>query len=156
MEMTIMVAAVAQPSPVPTSSLKTPEEARRPPGVLVADDEPSVRQVMSWFLGRAGCNVWCAENGLDAVRFYSAYQPSIDLILLDVEMPTLDGCGAARVLRRLNSRVRICFMSGALDGPLTERLLDLDPVWVFPKPFPVASVVELLQQLIRVERSRNA
>src|SRR4051812_24803482 len=107
-----MAPAVQEPRPAPCSPPARSEAERRPPGILVADDDPAVRQVLAWFLRQAGCAVWCAENGLDAVRTYFGYQQCIDLVLLDIDMPLLDGCHAARVLRRVNPLVRFCFMSG--------------------------------------------
>ncbi len=116
-------------------------------GILVVDDEPSIRHALQRFLSRGGFNVWVAGDGLEGSALYQQHQGEIDLVLLDVEMPGFDGRRTARLLRRLDPKVRFCFMTGAMERYPAEDLLDLGAVWVFPKPFPVLSVVEILRQL---------
>jgi diguanylate cyclase (GGDEF)-like protein len=69
--------------------------------VLVADDEPSVREVLRRALGSEDCRVLAAADGERAVDL--AFERSPDLVLLDIDMPRLDGWG---VLRRLREAAR--------------------------------------------------
>ena len=86
-------------------------EARRK--ILVADDEPSIREILSIQLARMGFEVVTAEDGLEAVAAYEAQRP--DLVLLDVMMPRLNGLNACQQIRTLEKksgrRVPILFLT---------------------------------------------
>ena len=86
-------------------------EARRK--ILVADDEPSIREILSIQLARMGFEVVTAEDGLEAVAAYEAQRP--DLVLLDVMMPRLNGLNACQQIRMLEKksgrRVPVLFLT---------------------------------------------
>src|ERR1041385_1655495 len=90
-------------------SLTTPRESS--PGILVADDEPCIRNLLGVVLGRYGFRVWLAPHGEQAVELYCRHRSEIALVLLDVRMPVLDGPATFAALRRINPTVRCCFMS---------------------------------------------
>ncbi len=74
-----------------------PETERGPAEVLVVEDDPLLRRVLSLTLGRAGYGVQLAADGLSGVHIARAVRP--DLILTDICMPGLDGIEAARAIR---------------------------------------------------------
>lgn len=66
--------------------------------VLVVDDDRDVRELVTFALERAGCQVVAANDGVDALeKLADGFAPAI--IVLDLEMPRLDGEGFLRVLR---------------------------------------------------------
>ena len=71
--------------------------------VLLADDSQSNRLVLTELLRRRGCEVDVATNGLEAVE---SVQRSIhDVVLMDIDMPVMDGVAALQALRRLGGRI---------------------------------------------------
>ncbi|MCX7176903.1 MAG: fused response regulator/phosphatase [Proteobacteria bacterium] len=82
--------------------------------VLVVDDTPSIRQLLQIFLKKLGYDVLLAENGLQAVEKVSS-EP-IDLVLMDVMMPLMDGYAATRRIKALSGErwIPVVFLS-ALD-----------------------------------------
>lgn len=84
--------------------------------ILVADDSPSDRLILSALLRRQGHAVEEAADGAEAVARFQARRP--DLVLLDVMMPVMDGLAAARALRALagDDLVPVIFLT-ALQGP---------------------------------------
>src|SRR5947207_4878303 len=77
------------------SFMMSPEFAMgRKPGVLVVDDEPAVRVVLSVGLRRLGFPVWEAANGDEAVRIYKQHRDCIEAVLLDVCLPGVDSPAA--------------------------------------------------------------
>jgi PleD family two-component response regulator len=68
-----------------------------PISILIADDEPTIVQVISRFLGREGFSVDIAVNGQEALE--KIYKKSPDVLLLDVKMPVLDGLSVCEKLR---------------------------------------------------------
>jgi len=74
-----------------------PERALR---VLVADDHPANRRIVELMLAEAA-EVTCVENGLEAVRAYLVERP--DVVLMDMQMPVMDGLSAVSEIRRLEA-----------------------------------------------------
>lgn len=69
--------------------------------VLVVDDQPINREIVCELLSSAGITVWQAENGQEALDVLFAEGPLLfDAVLMDVQMPVLDGLAATRALRK--------------------------------------------------------
>src|SRR5262245_47163997 len=100
--------------PRPPAAPVPPEDgsATRPPGILVVDDEVHVLAVLAVALRQAGFCVWTAADGTAALETYPQYRGAIDLVLLDVRMPGLDGPQTLAALRRQDPGLRCCFLSG--------------------------------------------
>jgi CheY-like chemotaxis protein len=65
--------------------------------VLVVDDAPDNRELISLFLTRSGARVECAENGTEGIR--KAIDKEFDVILMDIQMPGIDGVDTTKRLR---------------------------------------------------------
>ena len=79
--------------PLPGGNLRPPG----PPRVLVVDDHDTVRRLCTRILRRDGYDVFEAADGQEALEL--ARTKAIDLVLLDISMPVLDGFGLAAALR---------------------------------------------------------
>jgi two-component system, response regulator PdtaR len=123
-------------------------EARLPaPRILVAEDETLVRLDLSAMLAEAGYEV-CAEaaDGLEAVRLAAEHEP--DAILMDANMPRLDGVAAAR--RILATRdVPIVMLTGFAYGELIDRAYDAGVVRYLVKPVGEREVIDALSAVVR-------
>lgn len=91
------------------------------PSILVADDDPSLREVVRYTFERAGFIVRLVCDGAAAVREVARDAP--DLVILDITMPELDGIDACRAIRA-SSRVPIVFLSSRDDE--LDRVLGLE------------------------------
>ena len=94
--------------------------------ILIADDDPHIRDVLSFALEKAGMQPTLAEDGrqaLDTFRSQAARNQSADLIVLDINMPELDGLEVCREIRKF-SDVPILFLSSRDDE--IDRILGLE------------------------------
>jgi two-component system cell cycle sensor histidine kinase/response regulator CckA len=118
------------------------------PAVLVADDEVTVRHLLEVVLHLQGFNAWFAADGREALDIYERHGQAIDVVLLDVCMPELDGPHTLDGLRRMNPDVLCCFMTGDAGGYSTDDLLQRGAVHIFTKPFLPADFVAVLRKLL--------
>jgi two-component system, cell cycle sensor histidine kinase and response regulator CckA len=122
--------------------------ARRRPGILVVDDEETLRDLLNWALQRQGFVVWLAADGRDALHLYEAERMAIDLVLLDMNMPGLDGLQTIRALQQINPAMRWCFMSGGVDCEDVAGLSQGGALRFFAKPFNPSEVAQILWGLV--------
>jgi DNA-binding NtrC family response regulator len=113
--------------------------------ILIVDDEACMRGLLMIGMQQAGFVVWLAANGHEAIEVYRRHQETIDVILMDVRMPGLDGPQTLAVLQSLNPQVRCCFMSGDLGAYTEDGLLDRGAAAVIHKPFLLTDVAQLLR-----------
>ncbi|HEV7817177.1 MAG TPA: EAL domain-containing protein [Janthinobacterium sp.] len=73
--------------------------------VLVADDDPVMRMLMLEMLSQVGLDAIEAEDGVQALAYYKSMSP--DLVLLDVDMPAMDGFAVCREIRRIETTVTV-------------------------------------------------
>jgi CheY-like chemotaxis protein len=121
--------------------------------VLVVDDEPAVRRMLDFALRSHGFAVRAASGGEAAVGLYRRHRGTVDVVLLDVRMPGLDGPQTLLALRQIDPAVRCVFMTGGTGDHTGEQLLDMGAAWVLAKPF--RSLDEVMRVLAAVARRQH-
>jgi CheY-like chemotaxis protein len=119
----------------------------RNPGILIADDMGLMLTLLKLELEPRGFNVWLAVDGDDALDLYRRHRSQIDVVLLDVQMPGLDGPHTLEALQRCNPDVVACFMTANSSIYSEEDLLERGAACVFNKLCRPAEVVNWLQML---------
>lgn len=122
--------------------------------VLVVDDEPTIAEVVSRYLERAGYDTRVAADGVQALAAAASRRP--DLVVLDLMLPGVDGL---EVMRRLRERDRIAVILLTAKGEEADRIIGLrqgaDDYVVKPF-FPAELVARVDAVLRRVETSAEA
>ncbi len=118
--------------------------------ILVVDDEPAMVGALGALLGQAGHRIIAAYDGDEALRRFRS--DPVDVVLLDLAMPGLDGADVCRQLRA-HSDTPIIVVSGERDRAATAQLLDLGADDYVRKPFRAD---ELLARIRAVTRRRAA
>jgi signal transduction histidine kinase len=80
--------------------------------ILVVDDEPDIRELTQEALESFGYSVQCAASGEQALELYQRNGTSIDLVLMDLSMPGMGGCGCLQELLRLDPSAKVVIISG--------------------------------------------
>jgi two-component system OmpR family response regulator len=119
--------------------------------ILVVDDSPIVHELARAALELAGWSADCTESGAEAVALDAVERP--DAILLDVEMPGMDGPATLAALRtRPGARTPVVFLTGHDDPAQRARLAALDVDGVLGKPFDVTGLAGDLAVLLGWDR----
>lgn len=118
--------------------------------ILVVDDDPHIREVISFALEKADMNVRLASDGKQALQ--SFVELSADLIVLDINMPEMDGLACCREVRKV-SEVPILFLSSRDDE--IDRILGLEIGGddYVTKPFSPRELVARINAILK--RTRN-
>ena len=122
-------------------------EAAMPSSVLVVDDDDAIRSVLERSLGYEGFRVTSAADGAAALRVLRDH--SVDCIVLDVQMPEVDGLEVCRRLRRAGDATPIILLT-AFDG-VSERVggLEAGADDYLVKPFAFDELVTRVNALLR-------
>ena len=109
--------------------------------VLVVDDEAPVRILAQQVLEEFGFEVLTAEDGLKAVETYRRLGTSIDLILLDLTMPNMDGEQALRVIQELDPEVKVLLSSGYSRNETMKRFQGCRVAGFVAKPYEMQELL---------------
>lgn len=119
-------------------------ETARPRRVLVVDDDPMVREVLSTYLSEDGYEVELAVNGREGLAKFAA--GSFDIVLTDRSMPEMEGDELAREVKKLKPHVPVILVTGFGDimASTGEKPEGVDIV--MNKPFTMAGLQNMLAQ----------
>jgi len=115
--------------------------------ILIADDEPHVREILSEILETLGYRVLQAENGLEAIQLFEAHQKEISLALLDVVMPHCGGMKLARKIREIAPSLPILFLTG-YDQEHALGSEEMEQSEILTKPVQFDALSHTIRQLL--------
>ena len=121
----------------------TTPEAR----LLVVDDEPSIRELLTASLRFAGFDVMPAADGAEALRLAEQYRP--DLVVLDIMLPDLDGFTVTRKLRERGRDVPVVFLTARDETSDKVTGLTVGGDDYVTKPFSLEEVVARIRAVLR-------
>ena len=113
--------------------------------ILVVDDDPQVREVMAELLESAGYSVSRAKSGREAIE--SLHRGRFDVMVLDLEMPDLDGFDVLKVTRSEFTGLKVLVVSGYLDGGLLKAAECLGAAATLNKTQAPRSLVKMVRRL---------
>ncbi|MFD4277064.1 response regulator transcription factor [Streptomyces cyaneofuscatus] len=118
-----------------------------PQRILIVDDEPAVREALQRSLAFEGYGTQVAVDGYDALAMAEAYAP--DLIVLDIQMPRMDGLTAARRIRATGSTTPILMLTAR--DTVGDRVTGLDAGAddYLVKPFELDELFARIRALLR-------
>jgi DNA-binding response OmpR family regulator len=116
--------------------------------ILVADDEPAVLRSLEFILKKEGYRVLTAVNGQEAYDLASQNLP--DLVLLDVQMPRMDGNQVCRQLRDQESSSKLYIIMITAKGQESDRVNSMESGAneYITKPFSPRKVVARVKEIL--------
>ena len=122
--------------------------------VLIADDIRDVRFIAQHFLSKAGCQILTAENGqqaLDQIEKAQRSDEPFDVVLMDMQMPVLDGEAAVRQLRSDGNEIPVIALTADAMKGTRRRLLEAGFDEYLSKPLRPARLLEVVGRLVSQE-----
>lgn len=113
--------------------------------VLVVDDDERIREVMVEALATRQRDVLAAASGEEALEIVK--KTSVDLVLLDLQMPGLDGVETFRELQRLRPGVPVVIVTGYPDSALMAQALEIGPFTMISKPVDYTQIRKIVDRI---------
>jgi len=135
----------AETRPDPATQTPLPSRLVR---VLVVDDDEPVRELAQEYLERAGMAVHGASGGAEALELLRKEAPEIDVVILDLRMPGLDGIQVLEQIRRDHADLPVVLASGHSRAESAERAGQLAPAGYLEKPYTPEELVEAVSRAL--------
>lgn len=141
---------ILQNSPQPDEQLIVKGSAN----LMIIDDEDVVRIITGELLKKLGYNVFSFANGKKAINFYKSNFKNIDLVLLDKQMPEIDGLVVYDELKKIKANVKAILLTGFNIDSNIENIFMKDQNLVIQKPVSVEKLSQAISQLIQLKKEK--
>ena len=121
--------------------------------VLIADDSRMIRNLLIKNL-ETDYSIFAEKDGMKAVKTFGANQDNIDIVILDYEMPELDGYKTLQVIRRMKKDIPVIILSGTLDEKRVASLYKLGANKIMSKPVDLNKLSQEIKDLLRIKDIR--
>ena len=140
---------------LPTSDKKVPKEVYTAktilPGtesILLVDDEISIVEVCRDILANLGYKIYTADSGHEAIDIYNANKDEIDLVILDMIMPGMNGGETYKQLKAINPDVKVILSTGFSGSDQAQQILDSGCQALIQKPFRVDDLSQKIREVL--------
>ncbi|MCI0538251.1 MAG: response regulator [Verrucomicrobiales bacterium] len=123
--------------------------------ILLVDDEEMVRMVVRAVLGYRGYAIVEVTNGEEALQKLTDKPARFDLVLLDLNMPKMDGWETLRRLRQIQPTVPVIVLSGDSTEELAARITEAGAAVILQKPFDNLELLRQVRRMLDAARPRG-
>jgi len=135
-----------------SSALITKQEpfmVEYPYHVLIVEDNKTNQFIAQSILEQSGFRVTLADNGMEGYELFSKNQKDLDLILMDIHMPVMNGYEATSLIRNVNSGIPIIAMTADAIAGVEEKCSSIGISHYISKPFDPEQFVETIWQVVK-------
>ncbi len=143
-----------QPSVVKRKRIPAREKIKEKPTVLIVDDEYNIRSIMKEIMEMNGFRVFTAGNGEEGVDIVRKHKGQIDLVILDMVMPIMDGRTAFLEMKKIDPDQKILIISGYSRREDLDEILQKGAVGFMRKPFQVFEIVNRVKEILKIRARR--
>ena len=145
---------ILEPQAAPKTAQKQSQKEETPDftgkRILLAEDNELNREIAVTILSQFGFTVDPVENGAEAVaRLRSVPQGTYDLVLMDMQMPIMDGCTATRLIRETHNPIPILAMTANAFEEDRKRALDAGMDGFLTKPIVVGELIKAVGKAVK-------
>ena len=130
-----------------------PDLTGKAEAILLAEDEPAVRDSISKILEEFGYKVIEAEDGEDAVEKFTDNKDEIQLLILDIVMPRKNGKETFEEIRKLKPEIKVLFTSGYTADIIQKRKILKEDVIFIAKPILPNKFLAKIREVLEDERN---
>lgn len=116
--------------------------------VLIIDDEELVIEICEMMLLRLGHRVFKANSGFEALNIFEDYKNQIDLVILDMYMPEMNGQQLLGELRQIDHHVKVLLSSGGLTDLEEKEIINRGFNGFIRKPYSMNSLSEKMVKIL--------
>jgi len=118
--------------------------------ILVIDDEEFIRTLIERMLEQLHCTGIFASDGQHGIDLFEKEQANIDIVLLDLSMPVMDGHTCLSHIRTLNEEIPVILMSGYSEQEIKTRFDSESNLDFIQKPFGFEDIKKKLRQYAHI------
>jgi PAS domain S-box-containing protein len=148
----VFLPAVPTPTTNPQEQLVVSETTEQLSGtVLIMDDEAAIRDVLVDLLEMHGLQVLTAENGLVGIQVFRQHQQEIGAVVVDMQMPVMNGAEAIRELVKIDPEVELILTSGYSELNLAPELTRSTSLVFLQKPYSLDALIKTVEERIKAK-----
>lgn len=121
--------------------------------IMVVDDEEMIRSTAKIFLTEMGYEVLIAENGLEALEIFERKNDIIDLVIMDMIMPEMNGPECFRAMKKIHPEVRTIFSTGFMNEKEFDELKTEGIQAVILKPYRYAELSRVVAEVLKIKKN---
>ncbi len=125
----------------------SPDEGLRAT-VLIVDDEKFIAAMLAEHLQNLGCRTFQASNGEEALTFLAEHSNEIDIAILDLNMPVMDGTSTYEKMKEIDSDLKVIVASGYSLKGSAEEILAQGAQGFIQKPYSLDTIVAKIRQVL--------
>ena len=115
--------------------------------ILIIDDNAETLEILKLFLTNFGFkNVYASNSSIEGIELYKSHSENVGAVILNYILPELNGLDVYSILKSINEKVKIVFISGHLT--CLNYIQDLENVNTLPKPFNLLELIKILNSVL--------
>ncbi len=118
------------------------------PTVMLVDDNEGFVEALTYLLTSQKCRVLAHQRGRPAIEEFRGCVDEVDAVVLDIQMPEMDGLAVMRELRALKPELAIVVITGCVEQHSRQELREMTNVFLLEKPFPLGALTEILAKIM--------
>jgi len=118
-----------------------------PSKIMVVDDDSGFRTTLVEILMEEGRNVISAEDGNQAIQMAS--ESEIALILMDIQMPGINGVEAFLVIKEIRPKCVVAMMTGYAADSLAEKAMAEGAMAILQKPLSIGQIFQIVEEVLQ-------
>jgi len=126
----------------------SPEKHEKPHCIMLVEDNETNQLIAKSLLQQVGIEVILASNGKEALELYQQHKENLDLILMDLHMPVMNGYEAAQEIRKISKDIPIIAMTADVNPDVSEKCEQSGIYHFISKPFNPDRLVKTIENIL--------